>query len=145
MTSYSTLSPAVRLFHLGAVDVARRRLWHGVDERDMFWALVTRDAPADEIDDLLGGRRLTSFEAAHRLDGFAPLRVGDADDDDFGDRRMRRDLALDLRRIDVFAARLDQFLGRRAALVPQIAVGIERALIAGVMPLVAEGQRIVGI
>ena len=58
---------------------------------------------------------------------------------------MRRDLALDFRRIDVFAARLDQLLGRRAALVPEIAVGIERALIAGVMPVVAEGEGIVGV
>src|SRR5215831_7195019 len=58
---------------------------------------------------------------------------------------MRRDLALDFGWIDILAARLDQFLGRRAALVPEIAVGIERALIAGVMPVVAEGESVLGV
>ena len=65
--------------------------------------------------------------------------------DDLRDRRMRGDLALDFRRIDVLAARLDQLLGRRAALVPEVAFGIERALIASVMPVVAEGEVIVGV
>ena len=54
--------PAVRFFDLGSIDRAGRRLRHRFDELDIFWTLVARDPSADEIDDLLRRRTLSSFK-----------------------------------------------------------------------------------
>src|SRR5581483_2313911 len=131
---------AVRLLDRAAVDGPRGSQRQGIDEHHMLGPLVAGDACADEIDYLLRRCRPSGLAGANGLHRLAPLSVGHADDDHLGDRRVRGDRGLHLRRIDVLAARLDELLGRRAALVPQIAVGIEGALIARVMPPVAEGE-----
>ena len=58
---------------------------------------------------------------------------------------MGGDRVLDLGRIDVLAAGLDQLLGRRTALVPEVALGIEGAVVSRVMPAVAEGEGGIGL
>src|SRR5262245_56010741 len=56
---------------------------------------------------------------------------------------MIADRLLDLSRIDVLAARLDQLLRGGAAGVEQIALGLEAAHVAGVMPTIAERHLVV--
>ena len=72
----------------------------------------------------------------HRGHDLAPLRVGDADDRDLGDGRVRGEHRFDLGRRDRLAAGADHVAG--AADDRQVALVVERAEIAGVVPAVAQ-------
>src|SRR5690606_5498653 len=80
------------------------------DEVDRAWALEVRDALAHEADDVVGLDRLAGLGHHDRLDLLAPLVVGHADDGPVGDRGVLHQDVLDLRRVDVLAARDDQVL-----------------------------------
>src|SRR4030095_13821366 len=71
----------------------------------------------------------------------APLDVGDAVDARGADAVHLDDHRLDLGRIDVLAAGLDQFLLRLAPNVVEPALVVEAAHVAGVVPAVAQGVR----
>ena len=83
-------------------------------------------------------RDLGGLARADGLDCLAPLRIRDTEYNDLGDGGMGRNRILDFGWVDILAAGLDQLLGRRAALVPKITLRIEGALVAGVMPIIAD-------
>ena len=89
--------------------------------------------------ELLGGGRRTRLEHDDRVDLLTPCRVGDADHGDLLDRRVGRDRVLDLDRVDVLAAGDDHVLDPVDEV--DVAVGVEVALVAGVVPAVAERSR----
>ena len=107
----------------------------------MLRSLVTRDATGDERRNLVRHRDGARAQDANRLDGFAPFLVRHTEYDGLGDRGMGLERRLDLHRIDVLPAGLDQLLGRAASPVPEIAVAIESTVVAGMVPGVAEGCR----
>src|SRR5690606_7589261 len=134
---------AVQLLDPGPVDAAVGPLRQRRHELDPPRPLEARDALADKIGKLVPGQAEALTQHAHRLDRLAAQAVGHPDHRDLGDGLMRRYRLLDLDRIDVLAARLDQLLGGGAALVPEIAVLVEGAEIAGMVP--AAAQRELGI
>ena len=75
-----------------------------------------------------------------RGDFFAPGGMRHAEGDRFGHGGMREQHFVDFARRNFFAAAIDQFLD--AAGQREIAVGIEKALIAGAEPAVGEGLRV---
>ena len=84
-------------------------------------------------------RRGRSAPGAHTIDrghDLAPLRIGHADDRDLGDRRVLAEHLLDLGRRDRLAAGADHVA--RPADDREVAVVVDRAEIAGVVPAVAE-------
>ena len=86
--------------------VARQRL----HDLEALRQLVVGNGRFGEGVELLERQRSAGFERRDRDDPLAPLVVRLTDQADFGDRRMAHELALDLGRIDVLAARDDHVL-----------------------------------
>src|SRR5580692_9592175 len=83
---------------------------------------------AEQLRGQLGARGDPPRRLHHRLDLLAPLLVGDAEDSDVVDRRVARQLRLDLGRVDVDPAR-DDHVALAVAQV-EVAVGVEVADVA---------------
>ncbi len=103
-----SLRPREIRLDAGAVDCAGRRLRQRGRDHQMLRPLVAGDPGCDEVDDVLLRRRLAGAQHAHRLDRLAPFPVRHAEHDRVGDGGMRLQCGLDLGRIDVLAAGLDQ-------------------------------------
>src|SRR6185436_5753540 len=133
-----------------ALDLAGGGHRKRVDELDLARILVRREAPPYVVlyflDKLVRGgiARLQHYEC---LDDRAAHRVRLADDRGVRDRGMLHQAGLDLGRADAVARALDDVVG--AALVPEIAVVVALALVAGAGPvadeLVARGLRILPV
>src|SRR5574339_321451 len=114
---------------------------HGqrVDELDLLRILVGREAPAHVALDLLlelpGGLR-SRLRHDEGLDDGAARRIGLADHRGVRHRRVLDEAALDLRGPDAVARTLDDVV--RAPLVPEVAVLIHLALVAGEAPVADE-------
>ena len=94
----------------------------------------------DELTRELVRRRDSGLQLDDREHHLAPLGIGNADHRDVADGRMREQLGLDLRGIDVDAARDDEV--RRAIGEEQVAVVVEIADVAEreVVAAVARGR-----
>ena len=88
-------------------------------------------------DDLVLGRGLALAQLDEGTGRFAPFVVGPGDDRGGGDRGVAGEHALDLQRGDVLAAGDDHVLGPVGD--ADIAVGLDHAQIAGVIPAALEG------
>ena len=75
-----------------------------------------------------------------RDDALAPAIVGDADHRHLAHARMTREHVLDLEWVDVLAARDDHVV--EPPVDPQVAVAVEMAGVAGVIPAVADRFRV---
>src|SRR5439155_1608192 len=120
------------------VDHALRGAREGVGERHGMRPLEAVDVPRHEVAHLLGGLPAVR-DLDHVLERLAPLGVGDAVHAHPVHARELHDHRLDLRRVDVLPAGLDQLLLRLALDVVEVAVGVEPPHVPGVVPAVAEG------
>src|SRR5207245_8329983 len=112
----------------------------GFDEVDRLRRLEAGDAFAGEVDDVRRRRLFAGLHHHDRLDRFAPLVVGHADNGNLGDIGMIADRAFDFGRVDVFAARDDHVLDTVVDI--EIAVPVHVAGVAGAQPTLAvEGFR----
>src|ERR1019366_8984180 len=115
------------------------------DEGHMLGFLEAGDTLADELDQIFGAHPFSGLARAHRLDRLPPVRIRHAEHHRFGDRRMFENRAFDFGRIYVLAAGFDQFLGGRAARIPNVTVLVEASHVARVVPAVAKRERVVRI
>src|SRR5437868_13240614 len=81
-----------------------------VEEFDVAWALEAGQPLAAPRPDLLRRAAGSGLQDDHCLDRLSPARIGHADRTRLPDRRVCGQDLLDLGRIDVLAARLDQVL-----------------------------------
>ncbi len=89
------------------------------DEADVLRALVAGEIPAAELDEVVGGEAfIPPRDESHRH--LAPVLVATADHDSVGDTMVGEQDALDLGRVDVLAARLDQVLGTVDEIEPTV-------------------------
>src|SRR5204862_4316483 len=120
------------------VDHALRGAREGVGERHGMRPFEAGDLRRHEVAHLLGGVPAVRH-LDHGLDRLAPLGVGDAVHAHPAHARELHDHRLDLRRVDVLPAGLDQLLLRLALDVVEVAVGVEPPHAPGVVPAVAAG------
>src|SRR5699024_8317238 len=147
-TSWSAMSSLLLLGHsLGLVgraggelvleDLARDVAGDLVDELDEAGRLVAGHLRADRGIQLGAGELDARPRDDERLDGLAPLRVRDPGHRDVRDLGVELEDVLDLLRVDVLAAGLDQVFG--AVDHPQRAARLEHEHVAGVVPAALEG------
>src|SRR5918996_407182 len=114
-------------------------------ERDRH--LVLADLAVEMLQQLLEGERGAGLQLDEDLGRFLAMRMGDADDDAFVDRRMLVDRLLDHARVDVVARRDDQVLGAVDQVEP--AIGVHVAHVDGAQALPVAGgmaeQDLVGL
>src|SRR5213594_3829950 len=119
---------------------ALRGAREGVGERHRVGPLEPGDLRRHEVAHLRGGVP-AGLHLDHRLDGLAPPGVRDAVHAHAAHAGELHDHGLDLRRVDVLPAGLDQLFLRLALDVIEVAVGVEAPHVPGVVPAVAEGVR----
>src|SRR2546427_11108987 len=124
--------------HGVTVHAAFRRPRQGLGEHHAARTLEARDPRDDEVADLLSGIAVGGPDFHDRLDGFAPLDVGNAVHAHAADAVHLDDHRLHLGGIDVLAPGLDQFLLRLTLDVVEPAVIVEAAHVARVVPAVAQ-------
>src|SRR5437867_13416719 len=100
----------VRLAQLTLEQLAARVARQRLDEVHRLRAFVVREALAQPRDDPGRIRRHAGTQDHAGLHGLAPALVGHADHGAFADRRVRGEHVLDLRGVDVLAARDDHVL-----------------------------------
>src|SRR5438128_2974802 len=130
---------APRGLHGLAVHGALRGAREGVGERHGVRPLETGDLRRHEVAHLPGGVSGGGLHLDHGLDGLAPRGVGDTVHAHPAHAGELHDHRLDLRRVDVLPAGLDQLLLRLALDVVEVAVGVEPPHVPGVVPAVAKG------
>ncbi len=79
------------------------------------------------------GRRVSRRKHDERLDDIAASCIGHRDDRGIGDRRVLDQAVLDLRRPDAISGDLEHVV--RAALIPEIAVGVDGRDVSGAAPV----------
>ena len=128
-------APRQRLRHRAALDFAGRGARNRLDDVQLLGTLEIGQALLAERQDRGFGLRLRLQDHGGG-DFFAPGGMRNAERNSFGDCGMAQQNFVDFTRRDLFAAAIDQFLD--AAGEREIAVGIEKALIAGAEPAVGE-------
>ena len=98
--------------------------------------LEARNAHAHEIDQLLRTNRLAWMQLTDRSHSFAPALIRHSNDNGPHDRRVGFQGLFHLRRVDIFAAALDECFLRRTPLEPEEAPLIDPTPITRVMPAV---------
>src|SRR5437867_5405297 len=132
----SLVAPAS--LHGVTVHAALGRPRQGLGEHHAARALEASDLRDDEVADLLSGIAVGGPSFHDRLDGFAPLDVGNAVHAHAADAVHLDDHRLHLGGIDVLAPRLDQFLLRLTLDIVEPAVIVEAAHVPRVVPAVAQ-------